>query len=199
VGFIYRWVRDTGGGRERLSGWRDQQLRGRRLRLSLRRQRNVIHQPQLRIPLTSRVVEIDQVMVCHPDGGQSDAPRTAETKLQPAKTVSADQAEFRRPILVVEQVLFLAKGPMDEAAQIIQRPDFVSGRVHWNCVRLGSNTEPSLQSLRQPCRMGQQRVSAVWSRGFADSVSPPFDPYGLADSQNLTNRNFRAATAVRTC
>jgi hypothetical protein len=102
----------------------------------LRRQGHAVRQPELRIALAAGVVKINQVVIGHPNGGQSNAAGSAETKLQTTHTLAADQSELGGAVLIVEQVFFLTQSPVNEASQIVQRPDFVNGRVHWVDVRL---------------------------------------------------------------
>jgi hypothetical protein len=98
--------------------------------------------------------------------------------------------------LVVEQIFFLAQSPVNEASQIVQRPDIVNGRVHWIGVRLGCiGCRP--WDLVVSLVVGQKRVSTNSRGELAANVRVPLDRYGLADAHNPSKTNFRLETGGR--
>jgi len=84
-------------------------------------QHHQTREPQLGVARPSGIVEVDHVVVSHPNRHQAHVAWAAQAELQPAWPASASQSNVSHRELVGQQVLFRAKGLVNELAQLGQR------------------------------------------------------------------------------
>ena len=95
-----------------------------------------IREPQLGVARPNGIVQVDHVLVDHPNCRQAHIAGAAQAKLESAWPVSAGQSNLSHPELVGQQVLFLAQGLVNELAKLVHRVDVVDRGVHRECVVL---------------------------------------------------------------
>lgn len=77
-----------------------------------------------------RIVEVQHVVIGHPDGRQTDAARAVQAELQAAGPSAAGELGLTERKLIWENVFSVAQGGVDKSAQVVQASESVEAFDH---------------------------------------------------------------------